>query len=76
MDLSFAQARLTKQFAGVFSAEIVTECVEGSARALISGARVTSYIPMLAERMARDHLNATLRQNAPVSRASSAKASA
>ena len=65
MDLSFAQERLTKQFAGVFSAEIVTECVEGCARTLISGARITSHIPQLAERIARNHLNATLRHNAP-----------
>ena len=66
MDLSVARERLTKQFAGVFSAEIVTDCVEGSARALMDGARVTLYIPMLAERIARDHLNATHRQNASV----------
>jgi hypothetical protein len=67
MDLSSAQDRLTKQFAGIFSAEIVIECVEGSARALIPGARVTSYIPMLAERMSRDHLSATRRRNARLS---------
>ena len=63
MDLSYAEERLTKQFAGVFSAEIVTQCVEGSARALSGGARVTSYIPVLAERLARTHLNATRRRN-------------
>lgn len=65
MDLSFEQERLTEQFAGVFSAEIVTECVEGCARAMISGARITSYIPLLAKRSARNHLNATLRHTAP-----------
>ena len=65
MDLSFAQKRLTEQFAGAFSAETVTECVEGCARALISNARITSFIPMLSERIARDRLKATLRHNAP-----------
>ncbi len=59
MDLSFAQERLAKEFTGIFSAEIVGECLEGSARALSHNARITSYIPMLAERIARDHLRAT-----------------
>jgi hypothetical protein len=65
MDLSFAEERLTKQFAGIFSAEVVTGCVEASARALSLGARITSYIPMLAERVSRDHLNATYRRKVP-----------
>jgi hypothetical protein len=64
MDLSFAEERLTEEFIGTFSAEVVTECLEGSARALILGARITSYIPMLAERIARDHLRAMRKQKA------------
>ncbi|MDP9330504.1 MAG: hypothetical protein M3P11_07715 [Actinomycetota bacterium] len=64
MDLSFAQERLAKEFAGIFSAEIVGECLEGSARVLRHRARITSYIPMLAERIARDHLRATQRRAA------------
>ena len=67
MDLSFAEERLAERFAGIFSAEIVTDCVEGSARALSGAARVTSYIPLLAERLAWAHLNATRRLNAPSS---------
>jgi hypothetical protein len=65
VDLSFAEERLTKQFAGIFSAEIVTGCVEGTARALSLGARITSYIPMLTERISRDHLNAMRRRKVP-----------
>ena len=64
MDLSFAQERLAKEFTGIFSAEIVRECLEGSARSLSHGARITSYVPMLAERIARDHLRAAHRQSA------------
>lgn len=64
MDLSFAEKHLTDQFDGIFSAEIVKECIEGSARALSLEARITMYIPMLAERIARDHLRATQRGQA------------
>jgi len=64
MDLSFAEERLTEEFIETFSAAVVTECLEGSVRALIIDARITSYIPMLAERIARDHLRATRKQQA------------
>jgi hypothetical protein len=63
MDLSFAQERLTKEFAGSLSAETVTECLEGEATALSRGARITVYIPMLAERIARERLKATRRRS-------------
>jgi hypothetical protein len=61
MDLSFEKGRLTKEFAGRFSAETVSECLEGEAAALGYGARITSYIPLLAERTARGQLKAILR---------------
>jgi hypothetical protein len=64
MDLSYAQERLTKEFTGIFSAAVVIECLEGEVTTLSRGARITSYIPMLAERLAREHLKARRPQKA------------
>jgi len=60
MDLSFAQERLTKEFAGRLSAKTVNDCLEDEATTLGTGARITSYIPMLAEKTAREQLKAIL----------------
>ncbi len=65
MDLSAAEERLTKRFTGVFSEETVQRCLEEQASTLSREARITNYIPMIAERMARDQLRAMSRQKVP-----------
>ena len=58
MDLSGAKARLSDEFAGIFSAETVAECVDDSADALMLRARIGSHVPVLSERFARERLRA------------------
>jgi len=60
VDLTSEEQRLTKQFAGRFSAQQVAECLEETATALGLGAHILSYIPLLAEHAARDRLRAGL----------------
>jgi arsenate reductase len=64
MDLTFAQDRLTKEFAGICTVETVTEFLEDSATDLSREARIMSYIPILAERAARERLKAMLNKEA------------
>lgn len=60
VDLTFEQERLTRLFAGSFSARQVAECLEETATGLGRGAHILSYIPLLAEHAARDRLRAKL----------------
>ena len=49
---------LTDEFAGVFAGEMVRDCVLDSYERLRSGARVLTYLPLLAHRFARERLRA------------------
>jgi len=60
MDLTFAEDRLTRVFAGRFSAQQVAECLQETATGLGRGAHILSYIPLLAEHAARNRLRARL----------------
>jgi hypothetical protein len=61
VDLTFEEERLTKEFAGRFSARQVAECLDETATGLGRQARILSYIPLLVEHAARKHLRARLR---------------
>jgi hypothetical protein len=71
MDLTFAQERLTREFAGSISAETVTKCLEDVATSIAEGARILVYIPLLAEHSARNRLAATINRG-PTTRTLSA----
>jgi protein-tyrosine-phosphatase len=58
MDLTHAQERLVDEFAGIFSPETVAECLNESAVALRSGARIDAYVSLRSERFARERLRA------------------
>jgi hypothetical protein len=60
VDLTFEEERLTRQFAGSFSARQVAECLEETATGLARTARILSFIPLLAEHATRDRLRARL----------------
>jgi Protein-tyrosine-phosphatase-like, N-terminal domain/Protein of unknown function (DUF3562) len=60
MDLTYEEERLTKHFAGRFSAQQVAECLEETATGLGRGAHILSYIPVLAEHATRKRLRARL----------------
>lgn len=51
--------RLVEEFRGVFSAETIELCLRESERQLRFGARIDSYLTVLAERFARERLRAT-----------------
>jgi protein-tyrosine-phosphatase len=57
VDLENASGRLTVEFTGVFSPETVGECLQDSANQL-GDARIQTYVPILAERFARERLRA------------------
>lgn len=61
--LEAARAALVEEFAGVFSADTVAECLEESYQQLLP-ARVTGYLPLLAHRFARERLRAASRADA------------
>ena len=60
MDLTFANERLNRQFAGRISTEAVAKCLEDAATSIGKGARILVYIPVLAEHAARDRLVASI----------------
>ena len=60
MDLTFEKERLTRLFAGRFSAQQVADCLEETATGLGRGAHILSYIPVLAEHATRNRLRARL----------------
>ena len=57
MELTSAEQRLLKEFAGIFSPETIEECVRDSARRW-AHAPIQLHVPVLAERFARDRLRA------------------
>jgi protein-tyrosine-phosphatase len=52
---------LAGEFVGVFGFETVERCVRDSYRQLADGATVATYLPLLAQRFARERLIATAR---------------
>jgi protein-tyrosine-phosphatase len=58
MDLTNAEGRLAKEFAGIFSRETVVECLRDSAFRF-ADAPVQTHVPVLAERFARQRLRAS-----------------
>ena len=57
-ELEGAARRLSREFAGVFSHETVEECVMDSFERLAATATVTGFLVILAERFARERLQA------------------
>jgi arsenate reductase (thioredoxin) len=57
MELMNAESRLRAEFAGVFSAETIAECIRDSADRW-AGASIQVHVPVLAERFARERLRA------------------
>ncbi len=57
MDLSREQQRLVEEFSGVFSPETIVEVLKDSADKWVD-APVGAYVPLLAERFARERLRA------------------
>ncbi len=57
-ELEGAARRLSREFAGVFSLETVAECVFDSYERLAATATVMNYLTILAERFARERLQA------------------
>ena len=60
VDFTSEEERLTKEFAGRVSAQQGVDCLEEMATSLGRGARISSYIPLLAEHATREHLRARL----------------
>ena len=50
--------RLEDKFVGIYSKETIKRCVKESYALLAESATVTTYLPLLTERFARDRLNA------------------
>ncbi len=61
-----AAERLAQELAGTFSAETVREVLEASYDDLAARARVSTFLPLLAERFARQRLTALARVEAGV----------
>jgi hypothetical protein len=59
--LASANARLREEFVSVVSADEVDEMFRRSADELAQGARVDNFVPLLAERRARERLSARRR---------------
>ena len=57
--LDAVRASLTREFAGIFSPETVGECLADSYQRLGARARVQTYLPIFAERLARERLEAS-----------------
>lgn len=58
--LDSARRQLTDEFAGVFAPETIGQCVDDSYAKLLP-ASVPTYLPLLAERFARERLRAAAR---------------
>jgi arsenate reductase (thioredoxin) len=58
-------ARLRKEFADLLSPETVDRTLQESVAQLTDNARVQLFVPVLAERVARDRLRALTRTAAP-----------
>ena len=59
-DLTSARAELLEEFAGTFAPETVTKCLEDSYARLLP-ASIGAYLPLLAQRFARERLRAATR---------------
>lgn len=57
-ELAGVSARLSAEFAGVFSRETVERCVLDSRSRLLAAAQVPYFVPLLMERFARERLRA------------------
>ncbi len=60
-----AAARLQKQFLGVLNTETVQRFMDDSLDHLVAKATTTAWVPLLAERFARDRLRALVRLEHP-----------
>lgn len=63
--LAAAIHTLDRKFQGVFGPETIAGCVNDSYASLAATATVTSWLPVLAERLARDRLTAAARTANP-----------
>lgn len=61
-----ASAALAAEFVGVFGFETVDRCVRDSYRQLAARATVTTFLPMLAQRFARERLQAVVRSESTI----------
>ncbi|MGE0139927.1 MAG: arsenate reductase ArsC [Ilumatobacteraceae bacterium] len=59
--LQRSSSRLAEEFIGVFAPETVDRCVGDSYRHLAASATVATYLPLLAQRFARERLQAAAR---------------
>ena len=59
--LDHISSELARRFAGTFSPETVARCVQESYDALAPNARTTAFLPVLAERFAKERLSALAR---------------
>lgn len=57
MQRSNGEERLVAEFAGTFSPETVTKCLRDTAKRWVD-APVQTFVELLAERFAREHLRA------------------
>ena len=67
-ELEGAARRLSREFAGTFSLETVEECVVDSFERLAATATVMNYLTILAERFARERLEALAQAGSKVRR--------
>ncbi len=67
-ELEGAARRLAREFAGTFSLETVEECVVDSFERLAATATVMNYLTILAERFARERLEALAQAGSKVRR--------
>ncbi len=56
--LKSAAASLTREFTGIYSPETITQFVMESAERLAQGAKILTFLPLLAHRFARERLRA------------------
>jgi arsenate reductase len=56
--LQGAAARLVDKFTGIYSPETIIQFVVESAERLAEGARILTFLPLLAHRFARERLRA------------------
>jgi len=59
--LNSAVARLAEEFAGIYNAETIERFLQSSLEKLTDTATVTTFVPLLAERFARQRLQALAR---------------
>lgn len=65
VSMTTASQTLRRRFQGVFSAETIDECLRDSYRSLAATATIGTWLPVLAERLAKDRLSAAARPATP-----------